>query len=427
MPKTLTWPPSQPVQDPRVLPRLLGAGVGSVLGAHLDQWGRMVCPPRDLIDEVGQAGLRGRGGAGFPTAKKMQAVASRKHRVVVANGTEGEPASMKDKVLLTTAPHLVLDGAVAAAQAVGADEIFICVDRAAKAAIRSVTDAVADRYRVRIDPITIQVAVTPNRYLSGEESALVHWLNGGEAKPTVTPPRPFEQGVDRRPTLISNVETLAHVALIARFGSGWFRGVGTVDDPGTTLLTVGGAVARPGVIEAALGTPIAEVVAAAGGSLHGTEAVLIGGYFGTWVPSEVVAATRLGAEHLRSIGTSIGCGVIAVLPPRTCGLAETARITRWLAGQTAGQCGPCFNGLPAIAGAVDTLVAGDRNGRADKQLRRWLAMVEGRGACRHPDGAVRLVRSALTVFASDIDQHRRRGRCREAPPLLPTPKTGGWR
>jgi NADH:ubiquinone oxidoreductase subunit F (NADH-binding) len=390
----------------------------------------MVCSPRALVDEVGRAGLRGHGGAGFPAGQKLAAVASRRGpKVVVANGTEGEPASNKDKVLLAMAPHLVLDGAAIAAEAVGATEVFLCVDRSARRTSQAVTAAVVERRRAGIDKVAIQVAEAPARYLSGEESALVRWLGGGEAKPTVTPPLPYERGYEGRPTLTNNVETLAHVALIARHGAGWFRGLGTSADPGTTLVTVGGGVARPGVFEVPLGAALRDIIGHAGGSIEHSDAVLFGGYFGSWVPATQAIGAQLGVEHLRGIGTSIGAGVIVVLPPESCGLAETARVTRWLANQSARQCGPCFNGLPAIAQAVETLVTGDRNGQAEKQLRRWLAMIEGRGACRHPDGTIRFVSSALSVFADEIREHRRRGTCKRAggPPVLPTPRPGGWR
>jgi NADH:ubiquinone oxidoreductase subunit F (NADH-binding) len=357
----------------------------------------------------------------------MAAVARGRRPVVVGNGTEGEPASTKDKVLLGSNPHLVLDGAVAAAEAVGATEVVICVERSARGAHRSVGEAIDQRLAAGFDQVDVRLVATPDRYVAGEESALVHWLNGGDAKPTATPPRPFERGVDRRPTLLQNVETLAHVGLIARYGADWFRSIGSVGDAGSALFSVSGHVSHPGVIEAGLSSTVEAVVGAAGGSLAGTEAVLVGGYFGTWIPSAQLAGARLGADTLKAVGGSLGCGILAVLPPRACGLAETARVVRWLADQGAGQCGPCVNGLPAIAGALDALVEGDRRQRGERQLHRWLQMVDGRGACRHPDGVVRLVRSALVTFTDDIGQHRRSGPCRSHAPVLPTPTTGGWR
>ncbi len=356
----------------------------------------------------------------------MAAVASRRRTVVVANGTEGEPASTKDKTLLALAPHLVLDGAVAAALAVGAREATVCVERNATSATSAVNEALDERARTGGDPVNLKVALTPDRYVAGEESALVHWLNGGEAKPTFVPPRPFERGVGGRPTLVSNVETLAHVALIARFGPAWWRAVGTAEDPGSALVTVSGAVARPGVYEIPLGLPLRSVLGAAGSSPQ-VGAVLVGGYFGTWLPGQVAVGVALGAASLGQAHASFGCGALAVLPEGCCPLAEAARVTRWLAGENAGQCGPCMFGLPAIAQAMEALAAGDRSGNAERMLDRWTAMVRGRGACKHPDGVARFVESSLLVFADEVARHRRRGPCRPAAAVLPTPTTGGWR
>jgi NADH:ubiquinone oxidoreductase subunit F (NADH-binding) len=380
-----------------------------------------------LIGEVEQAGLRGRGGAQFPTATKLRTVAKARHSIVVANGTEGEPASSKDKVLLAHAPHLVLDGACIAAETIGADDVVLCVDRAARPAIDAVRAALAERLRAGADRVTVRLEVTPSHYVSGEESALVHWLNGGAAKPTFVPPRPFERGVGGRPTLVNNVETLAHLALIARFGAGWFRGLGSAEDPGTALISLIGDVDRPGVYELPFGIPLAEALSAGGPRIDAT-AVLVGGYAGAWIPGPAVADARLTRHSLGALNASLGCGAISVLGSGSCGLRTTAAVARWLADQSAGQCGPCTHGLPAIAQAVEGLVAGDAGERREPQLRRWLAMVEGRGACHHPDGVVRLVRSALTVFASEIARHRQYGPCRApaAPLPLPAPEAA-WR
>ena len=278
------------------------------------------------------------------------------------------------------------------------------------------------------DRVSLRVETTPSRYLTGEESALVNWLNGAEARPTFVPPRPFERGVHGRPTLVNNVETLAHLALIARFGADWYRGLGTADEAGTVLITFTGEIARPGVYEFPAGIGLLEALQAAGACPH-PQAVLVGGYFGVWISGRAMANLTLDSVSLSQAGASLGCGAIAVLGPGSCGLQETAAICCWLAGQSAGQCGPCKNGLPAIADAVDALVAGDRRHHWEKQLRRWLDMVEGRGACRHPDGSARLVRrSALSVFSTEIDQHRRHGPCLARPTVFPIPAVdASWR
>jgi len=372
-------------------------------------------PGRELLAMVERSGLRGRGGAGFPTARKMRAVSEGRHPIVVVNGSEGEPASRKDKVLLQLAPHLVLDGALLAAAAVGADEVIVCVDGNATAALQALHGAREERQGEAA--ASVRIEAIPHRYVAGEESALVHFLNGGPPKPTLTPPRPSESGVGRRPTLVDNVETLAHLAQIARLGAEWFRQVGPAEAPGSTLVTLSGGVPHPGVCEVAIGTPLVDVVGAGGVSPAGIGAILVGGYYGSWLSPTQVATTRLCDADLRPLGASVGCGAIVVLAPETCGLRETARILSWLAGETAGQCGPCVNGLAAIAGAMTDL----HDGRDTvAQLHRWAAQVDGRGACRFPDGAVRLLRSALDVFGADIDRHLHGRGC----PLQPGPVAG---
>jgi NADH:ubiquinone oxidoreductase subunit F (NADH-binding) len=365
------------------------------------------------------AGLRGCGGAGFPVARKVAAVAARRGRpVVVVNAAEGEPLSGKDKVLLRHVPHLVLDGAVALAAAAGAGEVVIAVAASASTERAVLAAALAERRSQRVD---VSLAAVPDGFVAGEETALLHFLNGGPALPTLTPPRPFERGLDGRPTLVQNAETAAHVALIARHGTAWFRSVGTRAEPGSALFTVSGAVARPGVHEAPLGVPLTELVDLAGGATSKPGAVLVGGYFGTWFGAADARALTLDEVCLASRGGGLGARAIALLPSDACGVAETARVARYLAGESAGQCGPCVNGLGAIAAALEQtarLTGGDQRAR----IARWCRMVNGRGACRHPDGAVRFVASALDVFADEFSSHSVHRRCRHrGERVLPIP------
>jgi NADH:ubiquinone oxidoreductase subunit F (NADH-binding) len=337
--------------------------------------------------------------------------AGRDGGVVVVNATEGEPASEKDGLLVTQLPHLVLDGALLAARAVGAEVVIVCVDRTRRQAARALRRAAAERIEREAPSCGIRIALTPPRYVAGEETALVHWLNGGPSKPTLAPPRPFERGVDRRPTLVQNAETLAHLAQIAAFGDEWFRRVGTAEEPGTALFTVTGTSGRVGtsgpvVLEAAIGTLGGELLEAAGAvGRDGIQAAIVGGYFGTWMSAGDLESTPLARGPLAPFGASPGAGILLALPGSGCGILETARILRWYAGESAGQCGPCTFGLPALADVMARLAAG-RAGQDDvDRLRRWAGDIEGRGACRHPDGAVRLLRSALSVFAADVETH----------------------
>lgn len=402
---------------PRTLPRLLSGvrvGAGPLSYAdHLRIHGSLPdASAASLVQLVEQSGLRGRGGAGFPTGAKLRAVlaAARRKPVVVANGTEGEPLSFKDKLLLRAAPHLVLDGLVLAAGAVGADTAYLAVGHGARSEILAVREALAQR---RGERVVIRVEEAPDGFVAGEETALVAWLSGRAAKPTNTPPRPAERGVRGRPTLVQNVETLAHLSLIARFGPSWFRELGSEDEPGSALVTLQGAVRRPGVYEVALGTPIPELVSQAGGPSGPPTAVLVGGYFGTWLRATEAREARLLDGSLAPLGARLGARTILMLAAGTCGLAETARIARYLADESAGQCGPCVHGLAALAGGFERLAEPGERSADVPQLRAWLGQVLGRGACRHPDGAVGLLGSALRVFADEVAEHAA-GRCSAA-------------
>ena len=417
------------------LPRLLANAMTPRplnLDDHLREYGPVPLPGRGhdqarFIELVERAGLTGRGGAGFPTATKMRAVASGgAETFVVANGAEGEPASFKDRLLLTRLPHLVLDGIAAAAAAVGAREAFLCVHHGQDDVLDALQTAVRDRRDARADPVKIKVTPIPARYVSSEQSSIVHYLNGGPAVPTYSPPRTHESGVRGRPTLVNNVETLANLALIARYGDRWFRSVGLPSAPGSTLLSVGGAVSKPGIYEIALGTTIGQVLTLAGVA-EPLQAVLTGGYFGSWLRADVAWHIPMTHADLRAAGGALGAGVLIALPSSSCGLAETARVLGYLAGETAGQCGPCVMGLPALASALgDLAYRGGRDRQRDRVV--WFQrLVNGRGACRHPDGASQFAASALAAFSADARLHEERGPCaglRRAP-LLPLPAGDG--
>jgi NADH:ubiquinone oxidoreductase subunit F (NADH-binding) len=378
----------------------------------------------DLLCELVRAsGLGGRGGAMFPVARKVDAVRAQGGRaVVVINATEGEPASRKDHVLLESAPHLVIDGALVCAAMVGAGEIVIGIARGSQPQFAALRDALTER-RDRDRGVTIHLELVPDGFVVGEERAVIDALNGGPGMPTHGAIRPFQKGYHGAPTLVQNAETAAQLAVIARHGADWFRSVGTDDEPGTVLVTLSGAVGRAGVYEIAIGTPLADLLAAAGGCSEPVSAFLIGGYIGTWIDAGDADGLRMSNADLRPYGAALGARAIVALPATSCGVAETARIARYMADQSAGQCGPCVYGLNAIAGGLERLVRGDGSQLAD--IERWCALVVGRGECRHPDGAASFVASALRVFEREIRRHVVDRRCagtRTA--LLPVPSKG---
>ncbi len=346
-----------------------------------------------LIASVRAAGLTGRGGAGFPTADKLAAIAGRRRPVVIANGSESEPMSAKDRVLLAHAPQLVFDGATIVAQILGAREALIAVPAQTLPDVRR---AIADR---GASGMRLRAVATAPGYVSGEETALISHLQGGKPRPRVKPPMALESGLNRRPTIVQNVETLAHIAVIARHGH----------DTGTRLVTVSGAVRAPGVYEVATWTPLQSIVAMAGG--EDVRATLVGGYFGSWHDGDGADATVTGA------------GVLAVLGCSSCGVAEVARVARWMAAQGAGQCGPCINGLDGLAAILERLAARRFEHGDGERLTRWLEVVRGRGACKHPDGVAAMIASATRVLHAEFNAHARGEACAHcaAPAILATP------
>jgi NADH:ubiquinone oxidoreductase subunit F (NADH-binding) len=372
----------------------------------------------ELATELERSGLRGRGGGAFPLAFKLAAVRRiAGDPVVIVNGSEGEPLSTKDRLLMWCAPQLVIDGAVSLADAAGAADVIVCVDELEPRIHESLRHAIEHRGEQR--RLAMRVLETPSGYVTGHESALVHWHDDGVAAPVSAPPRVTERGVGHRPTLVANVETVAHAALIARHGADWFRSCGTAADPGSALVTLSGAVRAAGVYEVAHGESLASLLAEAGGVREPIRAFLLGGYAGGWVDANELASIRLAPDELKPLGVRLGAGIVVALGQSACPVAEVARVADWLSAQGAGQCGPCINGLRSIADAI-ALIRDGHDPAILRRVDRWCELVVGRGACAHPDGAASFVSSALRVFSPELIDHARFGRCDscEATPVL---------
>jgi NADH:ubiquinone oxidoreductase subunit F (NADH-binding) len=350
------------------------------------------------------SGLTGRGGAGFPAAIKVAVTgAAGSGGTILVNAMEGEPASDKDKLLLIRSPHVVLDGAQLLAAATGAAQVTVCVPAGREQVAAATAHALAERADAGWAPVAEQMVRPPDRFVAGEESALVQWVDGGRSLPTFRPNKGTPLRVGRRTALIHNAETLAHVCMIGRFGAEAFRSHGPNDDPGTSLVTISGAVTHPGVVEVVRGTSLLDIVARAN-PVGPPRALLVGGYGGNWVGPDRFT-TPYASLPLRAVGAAAGVGILIVLSHEACGLTETARVAHYMAGQSAGQCGPCVYGLPAIADDMARLARGVAEPDLLNRLARRLSVVNGRGACRHPDGVVSLVRSALAVFEADARAH----------------------
>jgi NADH:ubiquinone oxidoreductase subunit F (NADH-binding) len=376
------------------LTRRLLDGAGADHEGHVARYGAL--PGRsldDLLAAVTDSGLTGRGGGGFPTGTKVRSVASAARRpVVVGNAMEGEPFSAKDAVLLSRNPHLVLDGLEGLARAMHARHSILAVGPevdpgAALAAARG---------------RKVYVVQLEGGFVAGQETALVNQLDGRPAVPRDPFTRVTESGVGGRPTLVLNAETLAQLALVARYGAGWFRATGTAEDPGTSLFTISGSVGRPGVVEAERGNNLHDVLAPA--QPLRPAAVLVGGYHGAWIRASELDV-RLTRSDLAPYGASVGAGVLHVLDSDTCPLGFAAGVADYLASESTRQCGPCVNGLPRMADGLTRLAAGVHDRGLPGEVMRMTALVTGRGACAHPDGSARFVASTLDVFSDHVAAH----------------------
>lgn len=390
----------------------------------------------DLIAMAEQVDLRGRGGAAFPFGRKLAAVKSGAEppmggrastspalrrpepgTAVLVNAAEGEPGSAKDAVLLTRAPHLVLDGAVLVARALSATEIVVGVvgDTPAERSLRA---AVAERDHEL--PAPVRVVPLPERFIAGQGGALVNAVNGEVPIPPGRKVRAAETGVGGLPTLLSNAETFAQLAVLVSLGPDLYASVGTAREPGTVLLTVGGDT----VVEAASGASLLGVLERCGAEPG--QGVLVGGYHGAWLTPQAAAQAVVSRAGMAAAGGVLGAGIVLPLPQGTCPLGETARIASYLAAESAGQCGPCRLGLPDVARTINALIEGAGGVAA---VRRAVGVGRGRGACSHPDGTAKFVLSALEVFAQDIRTHRDHGTCGRptlgALPLPPEEDQGG--
>jgi NADH:ubiquinone oxidoreductase subunit F (NADH-binding) len=360
-------------------------------------------PLSSLLERVDASGLTGRGGAGFPTAVKVRAVASAGRRpVVVGNAMEGEPLSAKDVVLLERNPQLVLDGLEIVGRAMRCRRVVLAVHEDTRTP--ALDAAVRGRRR-------LEVARLKGGFVAGQESALVNQLNGREPLPGDQFRRVTDLGVDGRPTLVLNAETLAHLGLVARHGAAWFRSVGTHEDTGTSLFTISGSVRRPGVVEAARGGRLVDVIAPA--EPVDPVAVLVGGYHGAWVPADDLDV-RLTRSDLAPYRAAVGAGVLYVLGTDSCPLEVADRVVTYLAAESARQCGPCVNGLPQLASTLHRLARRDRDDSLPRELDRVARNVSGRGACAHPDGTARFIASTLEAFGGHVEEHLL-GRCPREP------------
>jgi len=376
---------------------LAGISQGPGLAAHRARLGSAPRPSADeLVTLAREVDLRGRGGAGFPAAIKL-ASANRRKAVVVVNASEGEPASRKDAALMSLAPHVVLDGAAAVAHALGTREVHLVVPSELPSIRVGVEKALRERAEAG-ERVKWEIHDAAPRFVAGQAQAVLQLLAGKENLPVTAWKPEAVSGHRGRPTLLSNAETFAHLGHLARVGSAGYGAFGTAAEPGTTLVTLRGDGWDPEVREVPFGTPLAEILTGA----EMLQPLLLGGYHGTWLKPAQLQGLTVSRTGIAEAGATLGAGVLLPLAAGWCPLIRTEAIVDYLAGQSAGRCGPCLNGLPAMAEALRNVV---HRGGPVARVEELCGLVARRGACAHPDGTARLVTSMLTRFPEEVDLH----------------------
>lgn len=368
------------------------------LDAHRKEYRPAEAPSLEqLLALLNETDLRGRGGAGFPAGRKLASVAEHSagtQPIVIANGEEGEPASAKDRYLLIYRPHIVLDGLELVRGALHASRAVVYLSD--PAAARSVEKALAER-----GESAVEIYIAPRRYVSGEETAAVRAINGGPALPTQKPPRPFERGVDDRPTAVLNVETLARIAQLRSAA----RGDGPGGDAAERFLMTLWGPEEVVLTEARRGMTLRELADTTLGIPLGIDPpVLAGGFFAGFLPSGGLDLP-VGVEEFRSAGTSLGCGAFIILPDG-CPLDIATDVMAFFDRENAHQCGSCFKGTAAMHQALRRLGLGEPEEKDLANLHRWSQMLPGRGSCATLDGAADLVATLLHRYPGVVEQHR---------------------
>jgi NADH-quinone oxidoreductase subunit F len=380
--------------------------------------------PIALIETVAVAGLRGRGGAGFPTGTKWRTVASMRGTAdtaatVVVNAAEGEPGTLKDRTLLRRNPYRVLEGALIAAHAVGAAEVVVGVKRTDDEVRDRVTTAIAEvREAGWLDGVDVRCAAGVERYLLGEETALLEALEGRPPFPRLAPP--FRAGVDDAVTLVNNVETLANVPSIVLDGPERFRALGTQESPGTIVCTVTGRTTRAGVGEFPLGTPLREVIDELGGDV--LEPPLVAVLSGTANP--ILPADALDApvswEGLTAAGGGLGSAGFIVIDAAVDVVAVAHGVSRFLSVESCGQCTPCKHDGLAITEVLDRIRRSDPDDDDLDRLSTLLTGITEGARCYLAQQHQDVVQSLLTRFPEALAAHVE-GRATEAEPFPVVP------
>ncbi|MGH3623609.1 MAG: NADH-ubiquinone oxidoreductase-F iron-sulfur binding region domain-containing protein [Sciscionella sp.] len=375
--------------------------------------------PESVIEEVRAAGLRGRGGAGLPTAHKWADARRGQPGFLVCNAVAGEPGSFKDRCILRRDPYQVLEGMAIAAHALGVTRSYVAIKKEYRREILVLRGALREMAEASLlGPASVQLVLGPDEYLFGEEQGAAAVVQGGRPLPLALPVQRVGVG---DPAVVHNVETLAHLPGILRQGAAWFRVSGTETSPGTTVFTLSGDVRRPGVYELPLGITVRMLVDVVGGgpASGGRCKAVVPGASGALLTEEKLD-TPLDFDSMAGIGSCLGSSGLVVYDDSACMVAVTLAFARFLAIESCGQCAACGDGNWLITECLERIECGDGSARDIDAVLAACAKVTDGQRCLLPTGAASLVRSAVESFAAEFIAHL--GRCCPRPRLLPVPK-----
>ena len=380
--------------------------------------------PEDIMKEVSEAGLRGRGGGGFPTGKKWfltRECAEQPHYLIL-NGGEDEPGSTKDRLLMENLPHLVIEGVIIAAYAIGASKAYLYINANYAAAIKSITDALAEAkaggylgQTVMGSPCTLDIELVPapHNYVAGEDTAVLEVIEGKKAWPRQKPPFPVTVGLFGKPTLINNVETLANVPPIVLQGAEWYRNFGTADSPGTMIFSLNDDVKRPGVYELPFGTPLRYLIEECGGGTKSgkkIKAIMPAAPSSAYLPADKID-TPLDHNSMREAGSALGCGVVHLVPEGTCIVEEVLKISEFFTAECCGQCPACRMETNALTSLLKKVQQGQGGQPLLEQFGKVIAFNRGKGFCSLISMPGPPIESALKLFPEDFQSHLETGKC----------------
>lgn len=388
-----------------------------------------------IVEEVKKSGLRGRGGAGFPTGVKWDKVLHHrvKERYFVCNAGEHEPGTFKDRYLLKHQPHQLLEGCLIAAYTAQAKASFIYINHEYEDEQKNLAQAI-EQARAKgllgknvlgtgVD-IEIELFSGQGSYVAGEETAMLESMQGRPAMPRQKPPfYPTDFGLYGKPTLVNNVETLCNVPRIIQEGAAWFTQVGTEKCPGTMLFSLSGAVARPGVYELPLGTPLRRLIEEFGGGVPGkrrVKAVFPGGPAFSMVTADQLDLA-MDFDSLKKAGTGLGSAGVIVVDDATCMVAQTLKFSEFFKNESCGQCPPCRMGTINLATLMTKIENGEGTQKDLDALLQICGFVKGTGYCTLVTGAAVLVQSSVRLFRQEFEDHITQQRC----PYKPVPAGAG--